>query len=342
LSGEGVPIWQVIEEFKDKIKAQESDLKERNKGLDSLEASLKERGQFLDQREEALGAKEKEIDQRDQSLLPREHNVSKREKELGVLEEQLRSLQEEVNQARAEIQRRDKELNEKEKVVLELAERSTVHETQMKEAIGRINSVEERVWTEEKESHKVLEELSARREEVLAKVKVLSEQAALLEESKRLVMEEQRRFVEWEGTLNDRESSLGSRERSLSRRESQAPTMAEEIKPEPKMEPAVEPKPIVQEAVKAPEPEEIEELESESETFCPECRTIVSSKAESCYACGADLKNPKPTTQNVDKPEPKAEEPKAESNVAVEASEEHKDSADAKRSVSIRKIIKRK
>ena len=60
MSGEGVPIWQVIEEFKDKIKAQEADLKERNKGLDSLEVSLKERGQFLDQREEALASKDRE------------------------------------------------------------------------------------------------------------------------------------------------------------------------------------------------------------------------------------------------------------------------------------------
>ena len=90
MSGESVPIWQVIEEFKDKIKAQEADLKERNKGLDALEASLKERGQFLDQRDGTLNAKEKEMEQRDQALLPREHSVAKKDKELGVLEEQLR------------------------------------------------------------------------------------------------------------------------------------------------------------------------------------------------------------------------------------------------------------
>jgi hypothetical protein len=157
-------------------------------------------------------------------------------------------------------------------------------------------------------------------------------------------MEEQRRFVEWEGTLNDRESALGSRERSLSRRESQAPAMVEE-KPEPRPEPRTEPAKSKQDAVKAPVSEEAEELESESETFCPECRTIVSSKAESCYACGADLKNPKPVEPKPErkpeaKPEPKAEGPKAETN-AADASEEH--SADVKRPpVSIRKMIKRK
>ena len=344
MSGESVPIWQVIEEFKDKIKAQEADLKERNKGLDALEASLKERGQFLDQRDGTLNAKEKEMEQRDQALLPREHSVAKKDKELGVLEEQLRSLQEEVNQARAEIQRRDKELNDKEMIVLELAERSTVHETQMKDAIGRISALEEQILVEEKETRKVLEDISSRREEVLAKVKVLSEQAALLEESKRLVMEEQRRFVEWEGTLNDRESALGSRERALGKRESQ-PQMAraEEIKPEPRAEQAVETKPVAKMVAKQPEPEAAEELESDAETFCPECRTIVSSKAENCYACGADLKNPRPVEQKVGRKEAseaKPEQAKTEPSSVASDVEEH--AGDAKRSVSIRKIIKRK
>jgi len=141
--------------------------------------------------------------------------------------------------------------------------------------------------------------------------------------------------VEWEGTLNDRESALGSRERSLGRRESQ-PQMArvEEIKPEPRPEPRVEPAVEIkpQAVAKQPEPEETEELESDSETFCPECRTIVSSKAENCYACGADLKNPRPV-------EPKTE---MSGTATSEMGEEPKEAADAKRSVSIRKIIRRK
>jgi hypothetical protein len=68
-----------------------------------------------------------------------------------------------------------------------------------------------------------------------------------------------------------------------------------------------------------------------AEAFCPECRTIVSASADTCYACGADLKNPKPPEQ---KPAHKAE--------TEEKAEERPAEGEVKKSVSIRKIIKRK
>ena len=50
----------------------------------------------------------------------------------------------------------------------------------------------------------------------------------------------------------------------------------------------------------------------------------------------------KPEPKVEAKPEPRAEQPKVEASSATESSDEHRESADVKRSVSIRKIIKRK
>jgi hypothetical protein len=103
----------------------------------------------------------------------------------------------------------------------------------------------------------------------------------------------------------------------------------EEIKPEPRIEPVVESKPVAEAVSKQPEPEETEEMDSE--TFCPECRTIVSSKAENCYACGADLKNPRPVEQKVESKEKVEAKPEQEAKAETSApsdSEEHRDSAE--------------
>jgi hypothetical protein len=116
---------------------------------------------------------------------------------------------------------------------------------------------------------------------------------------------------------------------------------AEEIKEEPKPEPA---------------PEPVEEEKHEFE--CPNCGTIIDSKAERCWACDAKLKDGKlieaPKKKEVHRPEPKKEEPKPEpapepvQEVKHEEPEEKHEEpeeekkSEVKRSVSIRKIIKRK
>jgi DNA repair exonuclease SbcCD ATPase subunit len=113
LSGDGVPIWQVIEEFKDKIKAQEAEIKKRKEELDEFEATLKNRGQNLDAREGKLDNKEKELEERESQVGPREVEVAKKEKELSSLDASLRELQDELNSARVTVEKRDKDLTQK-------------------------------------------------------------------------------------------------------------------------------------------------------------------------------------------------------------------------------------
>jgi hypothetical protein len=263
------------------------------------------------------------------------------------LDSSLRVLQDDLNSARVTIEKRVKDLTEKETTVLGLLERSQEYDTAITEFAAKYQALEEKVLADERSASKVLEEMTARREEVLAKIKVLQEQEALLAESKKLVMAEQRRFVEWERQLNAREADLGTRERSLERSGS-LPKFEAGPMPGERKERASEKR-------KEPEPEEIrakeeaKEVVEESEeaglaeAFCPECRTIVSASADTCYACGADLKNPKPpeapkhAPKAEERPEPKKAEPKPE-----EKAEGTPVEGEAKKSVSIRKIIKRK
>ena len=309
---------------------------------------MRKRAQTLDAREEKLSDKEKELDERQGELGPRETNVAKKEKELASLDSSLRVLQDDLNAARVTIEKRDKDLTEKETMVLALLERSQEYDTAITEFATKYQALEEKVLADERSASKVLEEMSARREEVLVKIKVLQEQEALLAESKKLVMAEQRRFVEWERQLNAREADLGSRERSLERSGSipkfeaaPMPTERKERAPERRKEPEPEP-----EEIRAKEEKETVEESEEAglaEAFCPECRTIVSASADTCYACGADLKNPRPpeapknAPKAEERPEPKKAEPKPEEKAEGIPAE-----GEAKKSVSIRKIIKRK
>jgi hypothetical protein len=64
-----------------------------------------------------------------------------------------------------------------------------------------------------------LEAVNARREEMLAKIKVMEEQADALANGKRVTMEEQKRLVDWERSLAEREEALSAREAVLMRRE---------------------------------------------------------------------------------------------------------------------------
>lgn len=58
------PIWEVIEQFKDKVKTQEAELKKRRDKIESLEAELDKTRKELDARAAKLDAHEKEIQSR--------------------------------------------------------------------------------------------------------------------------------------------------------------------------------------------------------------------------------------------------------------------------------------
>jgi hypothetical protein len=121
-------------------------------------------------------------------------------------------------------------------------------------------------------------------------------------------------------------------------------TMVEEkaaSDPEPTPELAPKHEPVHQEP--PPKTEEIS---------CPQCKTIIDSNAVTCWACGTNIKEalmkrsaPEP---EIIRPEPVVEQP-AQIHVKsappaekpAEPEEDHR-SGEVKKSVSIRKIIKRK
>ena len=56
MSDEQVPIWQVIEEFKEKIKVQEADIKRRKEDLEKWESTLRAKEDQLDQVQQSQSA----------------------------------------------------------------------------------------------------------------------------------------------------------------------------------------------------------------------------------------------------------------------------------------------
>jgi len=104
-----------------------------------------------------------------------------------------------------------------------------------------------------------------------------------------------------------------------------APVAAEQPAAAAAVEVGVQPQQV--EAPKAEEP--VQEAVA-VENFCPNCRTIVDVNAEKCYACGADLRG---ATVEAKEGEAPAEE---------KPSEEAQKGPEVKRSVSIRRIIRRK
>ena len=98
--------------------------------------------------------------------------------------------------------------------LLRLTGLTAVHEKRQHDSGERMSKAEERILAEEIELKRMIESLTARREEMLAKIKVVEEQSDLLANSKKLMLEEQKRFVEWERSLGEREKALTSREGS--------------------------------------------------------------------------------------------------------------------------------
>ena len=76
MSDEQVPIWQVIEEFKEKIKTQEADIKRRKEDLEKWETTLRTKEDQLDQVQQSQTAKDAELKDRESKVVPREEAAS--------------------------------------------------------------------------------------------------------------------------------------------------------------------------------------------------------------------------------------------------------------------------
>lgn len=227
MADDSVPIWQVIEEFKDKIKTQEADLKKRREDLDALESRLRSEERELSEKEDTLGTKESELKKREGDLAPREHRAAKLQDELAKLQTDLQAREDEIQAGRDNLDKRQEEITKQETELLRLTELTTGYEKKLRDSSDRISKAEERVLTEESELKKMVESLTAKREELLAKIKVVEEQSDLLANSKKIVLEEQRRFVDWERTLGEREKALTHREATDGRRVMNAPAQPE-------------------------------------------------------------------------------------------------------------------
>jgi hypothetical protein len=210
--------------------------------------------------------------------------------------------------------------------------------------------MESSLLKDQERARQLLEELTAARESLLAKGKVLADQEALLAEGRKIVLEEQKRFVGWEKTLNEREESMARRSSIPAATTDPEPepvsvyTAPEpEPVPEPPSEPAMDPEPIVAAPEAAPPEEETptpvfkaepaaEEEEAPTPVYraeekpagpvCPKCSSPVSEQDAKCANCGHVLKE--------------AHKP-AEEKERSEAKEDA-----SKKPVSIRKIIRRK
>ena len=225
----------------------------------------------------------------------------------------------------------------------------------------------------------VFSEQDATVNELLAKSKVLIEQSEAMANNKRLMIEQQKRLVEWERNLAEREKAINEHitfkerhssimeevapSRSTVREEANAAALEAAVREAPQLHSVPAPvetepvpdlrskhhKAVVKETPKE-EPKVEERKAPKAEINCPSCKTIIDAESETCWACGAKVDKGRPFVAEEVAPqtvvpevrsevahhveEVKAEEPVA----AVEA--EHP--ADVKKSVSIRKIIKRK
>jgi hypothetical protein len=383
---EQIPIWQVIEEFKDKIKVQEVDIKDRREKLDAREEKLRSDEKILAEFHSKMEHRETSVSRREAELKQREELSDRKDKELFSMEGSLTNIEKQLRSERSVLEKRQTEISVQEAELLRLVESASSHERNIKESMRRFNEVEERLLLDETKLRQALEEASARREELLVKAKVLEEQAEAAANNKRFMIEQQKRFVEWERTLNDREKALNEKlvffdstgQHSFSvpasddlmastgpvpeekNAEALEPTVDDgsqmrsvpapmETMVETYVTPVPEPTP---ERTHVREPVRQEPQPKAEEVSCPQCRTIIDSTATTCWACGTNIKEammkmsvPEP---EIAKPEPIVEPPAPvpasttpPTDRSAEPEEDHR-SSEVKKSVSIRKIIKRK
>ncbi len=352
------PIWEVLEDFKEKIKTQELELKKRRDKMELQETDLDKAKHSLDERAIKLEAREKALDARLVELEPRERSVQEKEDRVRSQDKEVRRREEELQRSRVELERRQVEITRREESIITLADRSAEYEEGIRIMGEHVREMEAALIQDQERTRQMLDELSNLREGLLAKGKVLADQEILLAEGRKIVLDEQKRFVGWEKILNEREESITRR--TVGRPEEPLEEIfeevveEEEIAPEPvKIEAVPQPEPevvpVVEEVPKPPpapepEPEEepptpvfrtveaapaIEEEEPETPVFkaedkpaaptCPRCRKPISADDEKCHSCGHVLKG------------------------AVKQEETKDEGRDEpKKAVAIRKIIRRK
>ena len=363
MSADETPIWEVIEEFKEKVKVQEHELKKRREKMEAEAGELEADRKLLEERAAKLDGREKELDARLADLVPREKANLDKEDRIKALEKEVRRREEEVQRSRVEMERRQVEITKREESITSLADRSAEYENDIRTMGEHAREMEAALIQDQEKIRQMLDELSTIREGLLAKGKVLADQEALLAEGRRIVLDEQKRFVGWEKALNEREESISRRTAERPAEASSEVAEEEEIRPEPAEAeeeaaepPAPEPVPEpVMEEPTAPEPLKVEEPEEEPETpvfkasepapaeedepetpvfrasdrssgpTCPNCRKAISEGDEKCPACGHLLKE---ATH--------PEEGKKKDDLREEGRDE------PKKAVSIRKIIRRK
>lgn len=375
MADEQIPIWQVIEEFKDKIKVQELDLKERREKLDVREEKLHSDEKVLSEFHSKMEHRESSVARREAEIKQREELNGRKEGELSSLEGNLAQIEKQLRLERSVLEKRQTEISVQESELLRLVEASASHERNVNDSMRRFAEIEERLLADEIKLRQALEDSSARREELLVKSKVLEEQADAAANNKRLMIDQQKRFVDWERSLNDREKALNERLIFFDSRGShtfsvpaEVPTASKGPVPEEMnaaaLEPTVEdgsqmksvPAPMETMAsassIPEPTPEPVHQSPKAVEISCPQCRTIIDSNAARCWACGTNIKEalmkkPVPEPEIV-RPEPIVEpvapvevRPEPPTDKPAEPEEEHR-SSEVKKSVSIRKIIKRR
>lgn len=379
MADEQIPIWQVIEEFKDKIKVQEVDIKERREKLDAREEKLHADEKVLAEFHSKMEHRESSVARRETDIKQREEICDRKSRELSSLEGNLVNIERQLRSERSVLEKRQDEISVQEAELLRLTEAAASHERNVSESMRRFAEVEERLLADETRLRQTLEESLARREELLVKAKVLEEQAEAAANNKRLMIEQQKRFVDWERSLNDREKAMNERlvffdstgSHTFSVQLAEEPITSNGPVPEEinaaALEPTVDdgsqmrvvPSPIetvvdanvqpVQEF--APERTHVKEPAPKAEEMsCPQCRTMIDSNAVTCWACGTNIKDAlmkkAVADQEVAKPEPVVETsapvaPSPHIERPAEPEEDHR-SGEVKKSVSIRKIIKRK
>ncbi|HSV41948.1 MAG TPA: hypothetical protein VLH13_00885, partial [Methanomassiliicoccales archaeon] len=144
-----VPIWQVIEEFKDKIKVQEADLKRRRDELDLIERKLRDEERDVAELKRATEAREKTVSEREKNVSERDDSVRRKEAELMALETDLAGIERQLHSERSSLETRQVEISSQEADLLRLVEASAVHEKRAQEAMTHLTEVEDRLLAEE-------------------------------------------------------------------------------------------------------------------------------------------------------------------------------------------------
>ncbi|MCE5295489.1 MAG: hypothetical protein LLG16_00070 [Euryarchaeota archaeon] len=356
MADEQVPIWDVIEEFKNKIKVQEIDLKKRREDVDARDAKLKEDERAIVELRSKLEAREGEVAQREATIGARESAVTKKERDLKALESDLSDVETHLITERAALQKRQAEAAERETTQLRLAREGAENEANTKAVLAHLHEIEERLLKDEASIRTVLEEMTAKREGLLVKAKVLEEQAAASSNIKHLMIEQQKQLVELERTLIERERALNERRLFMDSRLKvvslpvEGDLQVSEPIPEERIAVALETKvdeSIEMNSVPAPmEEESADTTKRPEEISCPRCKTMIDASSEVCWACGTNVnqaieetaKAPEPAPE----PEVKEEAPKEEAHIEAKPVEPSGPQGEVKKSVSIRKIIKRK